>query len=154
MRPDAENIIGTIGADLLEKRAVVLDMKRDACSFVENVTGAGFVPFEFKKRKVMLPATLGGTRLKLLYDSGTSGYQLITTEENWKQLRTANASVKVEKGNSWGRALKVVSAPTEQQIRISDTALKLSEVTYVEGMPALQKWLMKRSGMELSLIHI
>ncbi|HEY1069475.1 hypothetical protein [Thermomonas sp.] len=147
-KPDAENIIGTLGADVLEKRVVVLDMKRDACSFVERVAGTGFVPFEFKKRKILLPATLGGTRLKLLYDSGSSGYQLITTEENWKRLRTADGSVKVETGNSWGTALKVVSAPSEQQVLISGTALKLSEVTYVEGMPAMQRWLMKGSGME------
>lgn len=147
-KPEAENIIGTIGADVLEKRVVVLDMKRDACSFVERVAGTGFMPFEFKKRKILLPATLGDARLKLLYDSGSSGYQLITTEENWKRLRAANGGVKVEKGNSWGTALKVVSAPADQQVRISDATLKLSEVTYVEGMPAMQRWLMKGSGME------
>lgn len=32
--PDSENIIGTIGTDLLEKRIVILDFKTHKCSFV------------------------------------------------------------------------------------------------------------------------
>ncbi|MFT3762508.1 MAG: hypothetical protein QM761_07830 [Pseudoxanthomonas sp.] len=146
--PDAVNIIGTVGTDLLEKRVAVLDFKSNVVSFVEKTAESGFSDLEFRKRKILIPATLGNESLKLLYDSGTSGYQLLVNHEKWQELRIANAPARIEKGNSWGRALKVVSAPADRKLQVSGTPLQLSEVTYVEGTSRMQQLLMKRSGMQ------
>ncbi|MNE59390.1 hypothetical protein D3C80_1544780 [compost metagenome] len=83
-----------------------------------------------------------------MYDSGTSGYELITTKEIWQQYRNKNSAVKTEKGNSWGNTLSVYSASAKKKIRFQKTTITLSEVTYIEGTSGLQQFLMKRSGMQ------
>ncbi|MEN2487979.1 hypothetical protein AAYQ05_09290 [Flavobacterium sp. B11] len=144
----AVNIIGTIGTDLLEKRITILDFKNNLCSFIEKIQEDDFVDFEFKKRKILIPSTIENKKLKLLYDSGTSGYELITTKEIWQEYRNKNSVVKTEKGNSWGNTLIVYSASAKKKIQFQKTIINLSEVTYVEGTSDLQKFLMKRSGMQ------
>jgi len=144
----AVNIIGTIGTDLFEKRITVLDFKNNKCSFIEKIKEADFIDFEFKKRKILIPSIIGNEKLKLLYDSGTSGYELITTKEIWQQYRNKNSKIKTEKGNSWGNTLSVYSASAKKKIQFGKVTLNLSEVTYIEGTSDLQKFLMKRSGMQ------
>jgi hypothetical protein len=145
---DAENIIGTIGTDLLEKRVTILDFKNNQCSFVEQMEEKGFLDFEFKKRKILITAKLDHENLKLLYDSGTSGYELITQKEIWRKYKNPNCPIKTEKGNSWGNTLDVFSASANKQMLFGNSALQISEVTYIEGTSELQKFLMKRSGMQ------
>lgn len=144
----AVNIIGTIGTDLLEKRITVLDFKNNLCSFIEKIKEENFADFEFKKRKILIPSSIENEKLKLLYDSGTSGYELITTKKIWQQYRNKNSAIKTEKGNSWGNTLSVYSASAKKKIQFQKVALSLSEVTYIEGTSDLQKFLMKRSGMQ------
>lgn len=146
--PNAENIIGTIGTDLLEKRITVLDFKNSQCSFIEKIKEDDFANFEFKKRKILIPSVIENENLKLLYDSGTSGYELITTKEIWQQYRNKNSAIKTEKGNSWGNTLSVYSASAKKKIQFGKVTLNLSEVTHIEGTSDLQKFLMKRSGMQ------
>lgn len=146
--PKAENIIGTIGTDLLEKRITILDFKKNQCSFIENTKEDDFADFEFKKRKILIPSNIENEKLKLLYDSGTSGYELITTKEIWQQYRIKNSAVRIEKGNSWGNTLSVYSASAKKKIQFGKVILDLFEVTHIEGTSDLQKFLMKRSGMQ------
>lgn len=146
--PKAENIIGTIGTDLLEKRITILDFKNNQYSFIEKIEETDFTPFEFKKRKILIPSKIENENLKLLYDSGSSGYELITTKEIWQKYRIKNSTVKTEKGNSWGNTLSVYSASAKRKIQFKNLTFDLSEVTYIEGTSELQKILMKRSGMQ------
>jgi len=145
---NAENCIGTIGTDLLEKRIITMDFKHNFCSFSQTITEKGFTNFEFKKRRILLPAQLENQSLKLLYDSGTSGYELITNKENWDKIRIPNTKIKKEKGNSWGNTLTVISAPANKNIKIGNLQRELSEVTYITGTSQLQNFLMKQSGMQ------
>ena len=147
-QPGAANIIGTIGTDLLEKRILVLDFRRGDCAFLQDVPEAGFSGFQFKKRRVLMPARMGGQQRTFLYDSGSSGYALLTGRQEWERLRTPGGRLKVEKGNSWGRTLKVVTAPANQTLAISSATLPLAEVTYVEGTSKMQELLMRSSGMQ------
>lgn len=146
--PNAQNIIGTVGTDLLEKRITVLDFKQNQFSFINQIKENNFTDFEFKKRKILISAKVEKENLKLLYNSGTSGYELITTKEVWKKYKIENSKLKTEKGNSWGNTLSVFTASAKKQIQFGNLNLKLSEVTYIEGTSEMQKFLMKRSGMQ------
>ena len=147
-QPGTTNIVGTIGTDLLEKRAVIVDFRANTLSFVERLPESSLTAFEFKKRKIIIPAKLNGKGTILLYDSGTSGYELITTKEVWGAMRRPGTAVKTERGNSWGKTLDVFTAPANGGIKIGAVELPLHEVTYIEGMPEIQKFLMRRSGMK------
>jgi len=145
--PDAQNIIGTLGTDLLEKRIVTLDFKNSRCSFSKKREGSGFERFEFKKRRILIPAVIGNENLKLMYDSGTSGYELIMNKDKWEKYRKGG-EVKIDKGNSWEKILTVMTAASHQKIRFGSKTLQLSEVTYIEGTSKAQNFLMKFSGMQ------
>lgn len=145
--PDARNIIGTIGTDLLEKRIITLDFMNSQCSFSKTIEERDFSEFEFKKRRILIPAIIGDENLKLMYDSGTSGYELIMNKDKWKKYKTSD-TIKIEKGNSWGKELKVITAPSNQEIRFGNKILRLSEVTCIEGTSKAQNFLMKLSGMQ------
>lgn len=146
--PDSVDIIGTIGTDLLEKRTVSLDFRNNTCAFTENEIENGFTKFEFKKRKLLFTAKIENQDLKLLYDSGTSGYELIINKEEWQKYKLKNSKLKVEKGNSWGNLLTVISASANKKILFGNAQLKISEVTYIEGVSKMQTFLMKSSGMQ------
>lgn len=145
---DTPNIIGTIGTDLLEKRIIVLDFKNSLGSFYDEMQETDFTSFEFTKRKILLPAKIGDKKLKLMYDSGTSGYEWITSKDEWEKYRIQKGEIKTEKGNSWGNPLTVITSPASQSIQLGNTTLKLSEVTYIEGTSKIQNLLMKLSGMQ------
>lgn len=146
-------IIGTIGTDLLEKRVIRLNFKQNYCSFTNSeslngLSSAGFMPFDFKKRRILFPAKIGNKGLKLLYDSGTSGYEMITGRDEWEKYRLKDSNTKIEKGNSWGNTLTIISAPAKEKIEIGNVSLNLSEITYIEGTSRIQNLLMKLSGMQ------
>jgi hypothetical protein len=103
--------------------------------------------FEFKKRRVLLPAKGEKGELKLLYDTGTSAYQLITDPSTWEKLRRKDAEVLEELGNSWGKKLQVFSAPANSSLLLDHTTLNLTKVTYIEGTSGIQNLLMRFSGM-------
>ncbi|MXN93041.1 hypothetical protein GR160_17585 [Flavobacterium sp. Sd200] len=142
------NIIGTIGTDLLEKRVTVLDFKNERCSFIQKMPEDDFTDFEFKNRRIIIPATIENRKLKLLYDSGSSGYELITNKSEWETYRTPNGKITTDKGNSWGNTLTVISASANKQILFGNLNLPLTKVTYIEGISHIQKLLMKKSGMQ------
>ncbi len=142
------NIIGTIGTDLLEKKLITLNFKDNYCLFNDDKFTDDFTSFDFKKRRILLPAKINGKDLKLLYDSGTSGYELITDQSDWDKYRIKNGKIKTENGNSWGNTLTVTTAPAQQKIEIGNKNLNLTEVTYIEGTTKVQNFLMKLSGMQ------
>ncbi len=146
--PKTANIIGTIGTDLLEKRIIILNFKNGRCSFTNKTEENGFTPFEFKQRRILIPARIGNENVKIIYDSGASGYQLITSKEIWETYRIPAGKIRSEKVNSWGDTLSIVSAPADKEMHFGDSKLRLSEVTYVEGTSALNIAMMKRSGMQ------
>ena len=142
------NIIGTIGTDLLEKKLISLNFKVNYCLFNDDQVTDGFTSFDFEKRRILFPAKINGKNLKLLYDSGTSGYELITNQGEWDKYRIKNGKIKTENGNSWGNMLTVNTSPAKQKIEIGNKNLNLSEVTYIEGTSKMQNLLMKFSGMQ------
>lgn len=142
------NIIGTIGTDLLEKRIITLNLKNNTCSFTEENNFKNPTEFEFKKRRIILPAKMLNKKVNLMYDSGTSGYQLITDKTTWKKIQNTNSKIKEENGNSWGNNLTIKTAKANSEISLNNKHIKLNEITYIEGTSKFQNFLMKISGME------
>ena len=144
-------IIGTIGTDFLEKKITVLNFKENYCCFSNSVPNKkllnSLVPFQFKKRKILIPAKINGNNYNLLYDTGTSAFELITSKKIWSELLKKNEEIKIDKGNSWGNVLKTYTTRSEKYIRFENTKIDLNEVTYIEGTTFIQNSLMKLSGM-------
>ncbi|GAB3317960.1 hypothetical protein ACFQT0_23600 [Hymenobacter humi] len=77
-------VIGTLGADLLDGRVLVIDYARQRFTLSASVPDSllrrtAFVPLEFKERRVLLNVGLQGQPQQLLFDSGSSAFALLTS---------------------------------------------------------------------------
>lgn len=144
-------IIGTLGADVLEGRKTLLNFKENHLVFnlsdVPQRYENNLIDFSFKKRHIMIPATLGGKERKFLFDSGTSAYELLTNKEEWDALKLPGAAVNIEKVQSWKNVLTAFTAQCDHSLLFKNKKVPLKEVTYVEGFSKAQYSLMKFSGM-------
>lgn len=145
-------LIGTLGTDALEGRALVLDLARGRFVLAAAVPDslarrADFVPLAFESRRVLLEAGLQGETKQLMYDTGTSAYALLTSQGNWHNLREPGAAVQTQATNSWGTPLTSYTAPTPAALQLGAVRLPLGTVTHIEGMNLFQRLLMSTSGL-------
>lgn len=148
---DPVKIIGTLGADIIENRKTVINLKENCVVFNLSQCPAKFkdnlIDFKFKKRKIIIHADLEGNSEKFLYDSGTSAYELLTSKEIWESLKLPRSKVIIEKPQSRSNILTSYTAKSNRVITFKNKNVPLTEVTYVEGFTATQYMLMKFSGM-------
>jgi hypothetical protein len=145
-------VIGTLGADVLEGRVLVIDYPRRRFSLYaavpDSLAGrADFVPLELKGRRVMLSAELPGQSGPLLFDSGSSAFALATSQGRWQELVRPAAPVRTNAVKSWGKTLTTYTAPTAAAIRVGATELPLGTVSYITGMTLMQEMLTRVSGL-------
>lgn len=147
----ALDIIGTIGADMLEKKLLVMNFRRNYCFFGDEMPsefkGVSMADFEFEKRWVLLPATINGKSKKLLFDSGSSAFEFITDKNTWTQMAKASAEPVAHKVNSWGNTLETFNIESDQEIDFGVEKVNVKCVTYVEGSSFFQSALMRMTGM-------
>lgn len=150
--PDSIHIIGTIGADLMEKRITVLDFKNNSCTFTnampDGIEEAALQPFKFNKRRIMLPGKIDQEEMLFLFDTGTSAYSLITSQDVFEKYSTKNGKEVLSTGNSWGNTLTVHTKESNKVIDFGLTTTALVTVTFIEGTSFLQNLLMRFSGMD------
>lgn len=144
-------VIGTLGADILEDRKTLINLKENCVVFNLPQTPEEFknklIDFTFKKRKIIIQAQLEGKDEKFLYDSGTSAYELLTSKEVWEKLKLPKSKTVIEKAQSRDHILTSYTTKTNHVISFKNANLPLTEVTYVEGFTTSQYMLMKFSGM-------
>lgn len=148
---DSLKIIGTIGADILENRKTIINFRENYIALNLAKEPSQFqtklFDFKFKKRKIIVRAFLNGKEENFLFDSGTSAYELLTTKEEWENLKLPNSKINIEKSQSWDKVLTTYTANCNQKIQFNKDEIPLNKVTYVEGFSQAQYSLMKFSGM-------
>lgn len=149
---EAKIIIGTLGADFLERTKTILDFRHSTAFFFKEVPDSirtmEKAKFEFKERRVLIPAVVDGDQKKLMWDTGASSYDLITSKDNFHELAANPKDVIVHETNQLDRKLKVYSAKSNKKMTIGNGELLLNSVTYVEGFPWYIHAAFYFSGME------
>ncbi|MCC3154187.1 hypothetical protein Q3A66_04755 [Hymenobacter sp. BT770] len=145
-------IIGTLGADVLDGRVLVLDYARQRFSLDTRVPDSlthrtAFVPLAFTNRRVLLSMQLQGEPRQLLFDSGTSAFTLLTSQATWQELARPQAPVHTVPVKSWDKTLTAHTVATAASLQLGPAALPLRTVTYMEGTSLMQNLLMRFSGM-------
>lgn len=144
--------IGTLGADILDKKLTVMDFEKHRCFFGSQLPEFGqdleFHELKFNLRKVLIPAEVAGKKRKLLHDSGTSGFDFITDKRNWKKLSKSGAEPEEAfKVRSWKKQLTAFNIASDQEIDFESMSIPLSQVTYIEGTSFLQRMGVRITGM-------
>ncbi|MCC9166004.1 hypothetical protein [Pontibacter harenae] len=145
-------VIGTIGADLIEKKVMLLNYSHKFMQLSDEVPASvvaktTFTQMTFDERRVILPAVINHQETEVLFDSGSSAFELLTDKATWQELARKGAAVEVAEANSWGNTLTIHSVVSDQNISFGATELPLRQVHYIEGTSFMQQALMQFSGM-------
>jgi hypothetical protein len=144
-------IIGTIGADLIDGRVVVIDYPAKMLSIGNEVPAKlmsllTITDMTFAYRRVLLPAQLRGKTTMMFFDTGSSAYELVTDRETAEALSSDTIVVRNEI-RSWNRTLTANTLPSSGTIELAGVTLPLMHVTYMEGASSTQIAQMKRMGI-------
>lgn len=145
-------VVGTLGADVLADQVLVIDYARRCFSLYSAVPDslarqAAYVPMRFDSRRVLLEVGLQGQPKQLLFDSGSSAFALLTSQDTWHDLARPAARARTVPVNSWGKTLTAHTVATTAALQLGASVLPLRTVTYIEGMSWGQTLLMRFSGL-------
>ncbi|GHA75434.1 hypothetical protein [Pontibacter akesuensis] len=146
------DIIGTLGADVIDRKVLVLNYPQALMQFSDEVptaiaAEAVFTTLAFEERRVIIPAVINQKETQVLFDSGSSAFELLTDRETWLELAKNKAAESITAVNSWGNTLTVHSIASDKNINFGQTALPLRNVHYIDGTTFMQRTLMQFSGM-------
>lgn len=145
-------IIGTIGADFIENRMILIDYPR------QSVTNAPELPsslkseqamseFSFSGRSVLLPAIIHGAKTLLFFDTGSSAFELLTDKQSFDRMATPGTMPVQYQVASWDKTLAAYTSPTNDSLEINSRRIPIHRVTYMEGASATQIDQMRRLGI-------
>lgn len=140
-------IIGTIGSDLIENKILIIDYPRHQISFCDKLPDsisakANLSKLEFVNRKVFIPCSIGGKKTDLVFDTGSSSWELVTTKSTWTELAKKGEKVNIFMGNSWGKQSPCYTTATDSELVIGKNQLPLKNVTYTRGSSWMQNILL------------
>lgn len=142
-------VVGTLGADMIDKKITVMDFKNNCIFFGEKVpdeyqSNLKWEKLIYKKRRTMFPAVVAGKKRKLMHDTGTSGFELITNKKTWKKLSKKNAiPVEAFKVRSWKRQLTAYNIESHGVLNFPTDTINLTNVTYIKGASFMQNAMMR-----------
>jgi hypothetical protein len=145
-------IIGTIGADLIEDKVVLLDYPRQTIYLSDTIPTAiadkvQLSPFTFEQRRLLLPAVIDHKKKNIFFDTGSSAFELLTDESTFSHLSKKGVPVDSFTVNSWNNTLYAFSAPTDYSIQFGTVQIPLNKLTYIKGTAFWQRALMKLSNI-------
>ena len=135
--------LGTIGTDLMGQKITLIDFKNQQLQFFDkrpewmDELGA-FQSFDFKGRRLMLPAKIQGKALELFYDSGCSAFGLLTSKNRYDQYTNESDREIHYSANSFGASIPVFHKTSSESMEIGNTTLSLRRVSYVDWHDRLQ----------------
>ena len=145
-------IIGTIGSDLIDEKALIIDypnqkitLSNSLADSIQNTTT--LKNFEWEERRILLPATINGNETILYFDTGSSAFELLTSKSNFEELRKPGGEIERFGVNSWGNTLWAHTSSTEHSAVIANTSVPIKKITYIDGTSFVQNLLMRFSGM-------
>ena len=145
-------IIGTIGADLIDGRVIVIDYPLCKLTIsqaipAELMPDLSLADFTYAGRSVLLPVTLRDKQTLLYFDTGSSMYGLLTDKNTCRQLAIPDAELIQYKVRSWDRFLTANSLATNDSLEIAGAKIPIHYSTYIEGASSAQVAQMLKMGI-------
>lgn len=99
--------IGTIGVDMFYDKILIIDYPNQRLAVLDSVPEEYHVQYEkckFEHNRIKIPVTVKGKQEFVLFDTGSSMFEMITTKQNWSLLAdTSPDAIDSLSVNSWGK---------------------------------------------------
>jgi hypothetical protein len=150
--PASVEIIGTLGADFIDGRVLVIDYPNHRLALWPAVPASlaartNFSALRFKERRVLLAASINDQPRELMFDTGSSAFALLTSRSEWNALAKPGATPRTYTVSSWGQPLQANLVATDAVAKIGGRPFVLGEVATIDGMGWMQEMLTRLSGL-------
>ncbi len=136
--------IGTIAPDLFQDRVLIIDYPGQRLAAADSIPAeyrdAAFEDFRIDGGgRIYIPFDINGTKEELMFDTGTSIFTLLTSEENAREIG-GEGIVDSMSVPSWGSYLSVYGLKTVAPVTFGGRKMDDSVVYYMEDMSWLDAW--------------
>jgi hypothetical protein len=145
-------IIGTIGADLIDGKVFIIDYPNNRITISDAVPaklqrGLSLTDLIYVQRRILLPVTVNGKQAILYFDTGSSMYELLTDKRTAEALAVAGGEVVQSKVKSWDKYLIANTVLTNDSIEIANKNIAIRKATFIDGVSNSQVEQMMKMGI-------
>jgi hypothetical protein len=132
----SENSLGTIGADIVQNKLLVINFPDQTISFLDSTNSTLENYFSFEKCKIennriMVPIMVSGKTHYFMYDTGSSLFPMMTSFNNWKEITTQKIIDTLSVTN-FGNPVIMVGSNSSKEINIGRNSLADFAVYYAK----------------------
>ena len=141
--PPEPLIIGTLGTDFLTQKVVRLDYRRQTIALLDKLPDAlekdtRWSTCLYERGNILLSALVESQSKLLYWDTGSSGFDLLTDQATWSRLAAKDSLPTTYTVPSWNKTLLAHTVAARASIELASQQLPLAYVTYMEGASANQ----------------
>lgn len=129
----SEKLIGTLAPDVFQGKTLIIDYLNRRFCIADRIPAiyadASFQPFKIKNGRIKIPLNINGKQVDLLFDTGSSMFNLLTTETRAEQISGLKIIDSI-KTSTWGDHYYVYGRMTDVPIKFGNTVLKPTTVFY------------------------
>lgn len=145
-------IIGTIGADLIDGKVAIIDYPNNKLTISQTIptkmeSKFSSSDFIYTQRRILLPARIKGKQTMLYFDTGSSMYELLTNKKTAQSLAIDNSEPIQTKVKSWDKYLTANTVFTNDSIEISGIEIPIRKATFIDGISNSQVEQMMKMGI-------
>jgi hypothetical protein len=121
-------IIGTLGYDILGDKTLILDFKSNRYAITESIPDEMMSKITYihkadlNKFPIILPFRLGKKKIRLIYDTGSSGFPILTGTTRLKKISKQRKIEQVDSVSRFGKMIPVYK-PVETKDKIENLAI-------------------------------
>ena len=128
--------IGTIGADLFQDKVLIIDYKSSRLSITDSVPSVyAALPaekFTIENGIIKLPFSIKGQECKLMFDTGSSPFQLVTTKERVLSIAKPELVDSLSGPRWWGRYITFYGFSVNQTVKFAGKELPVNAKVYYD----------------------
>jgi hypothetical protein len=128
--------VGVMGSDVLKNKILIIDFPNTRMCIVDSVDSPYRMKFDMVEMKIIhswpvIPVQINGDKKWMMFDTGSSNYELITTKSNWDLLVDKKMVVNtVGPANSWGTPVYMYGRPLKNGCKIGTTSFNKCQIWY------------------------
>lgn len=145
-------VIGTIGADLIDGKVVVIDYPKRKLTISKAISaklksGLSLTNFIYAQKRILLPARIKGKQTILYFDTGSSMYELLTDKKTAESIAVADSVILQSKVKSWDKYLTANTVYTNDSLEIGSIIMPIRKATFIDGISDSQVEQMMKMGI-------
>jgi hypothetical protein len=131
--------VGVMGSDILKNKILIIDFPNTRMCIVDSVASSYRKQFDMVEMKIfhscpVIPVQINGDEKWMIFDTGSSNNDLITTKLNWELLGDKTMHVDtMGPSNSWGTPIYLYGHGLKNGCKIGTTSFNKCRIWYTNN---------------------